>query len=215
MLAVSGMMRVHPLRYKHDCSWCGPAVHPACTGVVRSLGERRVNEPRRSLFLQNGTAVPPNRPTVDWLVETFGPVRAFELCMQLGGIRHYVPHTPSKSGRSLLSQTLTEDELRVFAELWAGDFIKFPLGRRLCIDVLHWVYRSTNSETARLLHITDDTVVKHRSRHPRPAWLKPDTIPRQAGDRMFVREREATVRSIRERLGLSKEDLRTYGTLRP
>lgn len=75
--------------------------------------------------------MPLNNPTVDWLIENFGPVRAFNICMQLGGLRHYVPKGLENTGRSLLSRTVTEEELYAFIELWGGEIIKFPLARRI------------------------------------------------------------------------------------
>lgn len=147
--------------------------------------------------------MPPNdNPTVDWLVESFGPVRAFKMCMQLGGRRHYVPRSLKRTGRGLLSRTVTKEELCAFIELWGGENIKFPLGRRLCVEVLHWVYRARSSDIVRLLHISDDAIFK-LTKQP-PAWLTRRVVADQINVHTFAKRRS----EIRERLGLSEPNVR-------
>lgn len=155
-----------------------------------------------------GTVSRVRNPTVEWLIETFGPVRAFNACMQLGGVRYHVLKHTNKVGGGRLSSFFSEEELRQFTQVWGGDYIKFPLGRRFCVNALYWLHGQTPVDIARVMRMSEEGVRKSINRRP-PAWAKgPRGQSRQ-------RARAPTHRGICKLLGLSEDDNRTYGNIRP
>lgn len=124
-----------------------------------------------------------NNPTVAWLIRTLGPERAFEACMRLGGIRHYVPHSLKRTrydGR--FTAFFSEEELQAFIAIWPGGYVNFPLARRFCINFLHWVRGKTMPEIALAVRASEDMVRRNISRRP-PAWMngaRPSRTPTPA-----------------------------------
>jgi hypothetical protein len=147
--------------------------------------------------------------TVDWLIETLGPLRAFEAFMALGGCRYYVPkRSDAKWPSGKLSRFFTAMELELLVRRSPGEYIKLPVGREHCIQVLYWHCGDSVPNIARALRMSEDGVFKKLGKDP-PAWLNPHTAARRTRGAADTRAHDVK-RSINEQLGLSKEDLKLY-----
>jgi hypothetical protein len=157
--------------------------------------------------------------TIEWLVKTFGPRRAFESCMSLGGLRLPIPgrlpDSARKGGRrGALKRFFTNHELAQIIDHCGDLLVKWPLAKTFCINVLYWSDCKTTSEIARALHISEDTV--QRSIPLRPpvllAGLKTIKPESRAQARAEMRERgRSRSRTINEELGLTDDDVKRYG----
>lgn len=106
-----------------------------------------------------------NNPTLEWLIETIGVARTFELCIRFGCTRVYVP--ARGANHSEFSTFLTAEELDAFADIWAGAHIKLPIARGFCCRYLNEVEELSVAAIARRLHMKEDSVRKAlRRREP-------------------------------------------------
>lgn len=151
-------------------------------------------------------------PIVDWLIETLGPLRAFEAFMEFGGTRHYVPmRSDGKCRTGRLSRFFTAMELELFVRRWAGEYITFPVGREHCVLVLYWHCGESFSNIARALRMSENGVWRATRGQP-PVWLNPRTAARRTHGRPPSGKRSATQPTINELLGLSAEDVKRFGS---
>jgi hypothetical protein len=76
----------------------------------------------------------------EWLIETVGARRAFEILTRFGGRRLYVPRG-SYDSLHPTSQTrfFSPDELRLLQEHWRGEYLEVPVGRSFRANFLYWV----------------------------------------------------------------------------
>ncbi|MGO4523971.1 hypothetical protein AB4097_03815 [Microvirga sp. 2MCAF35] len=105
-------------------------------------------------------------PTIGLLIDWYGARRAFEIVMELGGLRHYVPGKIGLGLGGQLSSFLTAKELEPLIEEFGGDYIKMPIARTFCIEFLYWVEGKGISAIARAIRTTEDTVIRSLGAKP-------------------------------------------------
>lgn len=131
---------------------------------TRSLGyDVRKYSPTKLAFNQDATGAQVNNrsasPTSGLLIEWYGVRRAFDIIMELGGLRHYVPVKVGFGIGGRLSSFLTDDELKPLIEEYGGNYIKMPIARSFCIEFLYWVEGRSIAAIAKAIRITEDTVL--------------------------------------------------------
>lgn len=99
-------------------------------------------------------------PSLPELINLFGVRRAFVICNELGGRRHYIPLKPDRmrAEGDGLNAVLTEEELEYFAEHYGGEYIMPAYHRVFCIQYLRFVEGRGYYEIAKELKCTEKHV---------------------------------------------------------
>ncbi|MEE1656487.1 hypothetical protein VB618_09780 [Microvirga sp. CF3062] len=100
-----------------------------------------------------------SNPTIGLLIEWYGVRRAYEIVMELGGLRHYVPVRVGLGIGGRLSSFLTDEELKPLIDEFGGNYIKMPIARGFCIEFLYWIEGQSIGAIAKAVRITEQGVL--------------------------------------------------------
>ena len=78
-----------------------------------------------------------------------------QLCLELGGLREYIPKHPKPGSR--LSQIVGHENAQILAQHYGGDRPEIPVSRRLLIEALRRQGHSMRA-IAKLLRVSERTV---------------------------------------------------------
>lgn len=152
-------------------------------------------------------------PSLNWLIETYGVMRTFEVCMRLGGSPYYMPQKPgnrSLANRGRISTFFSDEELTPLCERFGGQNITFPLAHRFCVQVLYWVKGLSVAETGRTMHRSVRDLARIIGKRP-PDCLTSIALATDETRRLGRRTPMSTNREIFQQLGLSTHDVEKYG----